>query len=242
MNYSVIIPIHNSHKRGIDRLKWQLLSLKNQTTPPAMVFIPDSSDLSEFLQNVASIKSWQSPPVHHFGCQHKDGGFNMPHLFNRGLERVETNYVLCTGIDFIYDPNLFTRYMDIANEKTLILKEVEMLANMAITADMVNSFKFRKSPLNGAGRGADGIQFGHINLFKDLGGYDERMAGWGGMDNDLHDRSNKAGYKEVWCRGGRILHQWHRTEKGKGADLEQSKRNWRLRDLKNKEIRLKFIK
>ena len=235
MDYSVIIPIHNCRRRGIDRLKWQLLSLDLQRVQPKTVFIPDSSDMVEFLENRASVDHWReslkmSIDIHHFGARAESGGFNMPHLFNRGIERATTEFILCTGIDFMYDPGLFGAYLGTAKPDLLILKEVQMLPNMTITEGMIRKWSFGNHPKNGAGKWADGIQFAHRDLWQSLGGYDERIAGWGGMDNDLHQRAAKAGFREVWFRGGKILHQWHRTEKGGKADLEQSKRNWALRD------------
>lgn len=183
-----------------------------------------------------------TPEIFHFATSDGSGGFNMPWLFNRAIERAQTPYVLCTGVDFVYDPRLIERYSHVAKPDRLLLKEVEMLPNMQIARGNVDSWTWPQTKTNPFGKKADGIQFAHMDLWKKLGGYDEKMVGWGGMDNDLHNRAERSGAQIVWVRKGRILHQWHRIEKGKSADLEQSKRNWARRDLKNRPICLNFLK
>jgi predicted glycosyltransferase involved in capsule biosynthesis len=239
--YSVIIPVHEIGARGIDRVKWQILSLANQTRKPSTIFIPDSSHVSQFLAlNSILQPQMKHFKIVHFGLKHTEG-FNMPKLFNRALERVETEYVLCTGADFLYHPHTFEKYQKFEGGKNFLMKEVYMLPPCEITEERVNEWRFPRAKKNPWGRQADGIQYAQTKFFHDIGGYDERMAGWGGMDNDMHARAKAFGMNIHWVGPGIILHQYHKIEKGKGADLEQSKRNWALRD-SDKPIVLNYIK
>jgi hypothetical protein len=240
--YSVIIPTHNILKRGWERLKWQLISLELQTRLPKTVFLPDSSD-EKNAQIVRSLAGGKWPfEVVYFHLDNPEG-FNMPKLFNRALEQVETEYTLCTGVDFVYAPKTMEQYVRFESPKCFLLKEVEMLPNKVITEKNVRSWTFPRTKPNQFGKGADGIQYAPTAFFTDIaGGYDERMAGFGGMDNDMHNRARKAGMNCMWMpkKPGRILHIHHPSFKTTGDP--QSKANWRIRDDKEQPINRGFIR
>lgn len=44
-----------------------------------------------------------------------------------------------------------------------------------------------------------------------LGGYDERMTGWGYMDMDLKLRLDAVGYHTHWGTGFKLVHHYHKT-------------------------------
>lgn len=58
-----------------------------------------------------------------------------------------------------------------------------------------------------------------------IGGFDERMAGWGRMDVDLMKRLELQGYDVYWGRSFKMVHQFHPPQASK---LESDRRNTRL--------------
>lgn len=57
--------------------------------------------------------------------------------------------------------------------------------------------------------------------FESLGGYDERMEGWGVYDHNLACRLDRHGYPVSWHQGLRLVHLWH------GRDKAAQDRTWR---------------
>lgn len=58
-----------------------------------------------------------------------------------------------------------------------------------------------------------------------IGGYDERMNGWGGLDNDMMRRLRCLGYQEYWGKQFKLMHQNHPRQKVRS---ETQRRNWRI--------------
>jgi FkbM family methyltransferase len=160
--------------------------------------------------------------------------FNMPVLFNRGIERARTPYLFCTGADFLYRKDFFERLGQVMTPESFVTVPVQMLPRCEVTEEMVAAWTFPPTHANTFGAWADGLQCFHRRWYDCAGGYDERMAGWGGMDNDHHFRARRAGLKCRWLDGVEVLHIWHPTEKAAGPDREAKQRqtrvNWQLRD------------
>ena len=53
---------------------------------------------------------------------------------------------------------------------------------------------------------------------KDVGGFNEKLIGWGGYDVDIQRRARRSGFKEVWLKslGMKLLHIWHPEREYRG--------------------------
>lgn len=241
MKITVILPTHNLSSRGHERLVNSLYSLSRQTVP-CNVIVSDSS-IGEDKRLVRGI--CQGLPFVHYMWQYNPEGFNMPKLFNRAIEASSTPFVLCTGADYIFSKDCIQRYEENAQKGRAIFKEVMMLnrATSPITFADIDRGSLPRSTRNKFGKMANGIQFAHRDDWHQIGGYDERMAGWGGMDNDVYNRFERAGLEIMWLVRGVIYHQWHAIEKNKTPeDANQSRKNWALRDDPNRPIDVKCLK
>lgn len=59
----------------------------------------------------------------------------------------------------------------------------------------------------------------------EIGGWDERMTGWGRMDVDLMKRLEQLGYGVHWGRAFKVIHQYHPPQ---ASRLESDRRNTKL--------------
>ena len=59
----------------------------------------------------------------------------------------------------------------------------------------------------------------------EIGGFDERMAGWGRMDLDAMERLKMMGYQVFWGRQFKLIHQHHAPQEGQ---RESNKSNTKL--------------
>lgn len=226
---TVIMPVYQLAGRGLDRIDRSLYSVAlNALVPPVIVM--DGSRPDQFAAVEAITAKY--PFVQHVAWPLQR--LNLPMLFNRGIERAQTPYLFCTGADFLYRRDFFACLLDAMTSDSFVTVPVQMLPRCEVTEAMVAAWSFPPTHPNAFGEWADGLQCFHRRWYERAGGYDERMAGWGGMDNDHHFRARRAGLHCRWLEGSAVLHIWHETEKASGPDREekqrQSRANWRLRD------------
>jgi FkbM family methyltransferase len=235
MNLTVILPIYQLAGRGLARVDRSLYSIaRNSLVPPVLVM--DGSQPDQFAAVEAITARY--PFVQHVAWPLQR--FHMPVLFNRGIERAQTPYLFCTGADFVYRQDFFASLAAEMTPDRFVIAPVRMLPRCDVSEAMVGAWSFPPTHANAFGEWADGLQCFHRSWYERAGGYDERMAGWGGMDNDHHFRARRAGLDCRWLQGSEVLHIWHETEKASGPDRaekqRQSRLNWRLRDT-DKSIR-----
>ena len=225
---TIIIPVHNIAKRGLERVYYSLLSLSKQTIPIRAIVV-DSSNPKAYKELNEGIK--------HFDfCQHiptKEREFNLCRLFNKGIHLSGTPWIATTGADFLFAPDFFEAMQARQDKDTLLLKQVRSLAMTdPITFDTVTNWTFpeRDFTYNGSKDACGGIQYAHIDLWKEINGYDNRMAFWGGMDEDIRNRATK--YKAVhWVKESIFFHMPHIQEKLKTTfHIKQAKKNWKIKD------------
>jgi glycosyltransferase involved in cell wall biosynthesis len=56
----------------------------------------------------------------------------------------------------------------------------------------------------------------------ELGGFDERMAGWGQMDTDMMERLKRVGYVEHWGLDLKLIHQYHPPQPNREHTVEDN--------------------
>lgn len=226
---AVIIPVYNLIQRGLERVRCSLYSIALNSIVPGVVIMDGSAPehydtLHGLIEEFSFVEHVRYP-------QHR---YNMPILFNRGIERTTAPYLFCTGADFLYRNDFFATLQEQAHENRFIVVPVGMLPiGMPSDAD-IEAWALPPATRNPYGKWADGLQCFHRSWYDYAGGYDERMYGWGGMDNDHHFRAKRYGLRSLWLKGSEVLHIGHAHEKTSGPDraekIKQTERNWRLRD------------
>ena len=209
---TVIIPVYNISNRGNQRLFWELYSLNKQA---CKVFVVDGSNPSEFSENKQIIKRFQD--VSHFALPTFE--FNKCKLLNFGIIKAKTDWVMCTDADYIFRSDFIKTCQDVRSEKRILFKEVKMLKKINIYNKRIDQwswggcFQDPINPFNPFGRKANGAcQYATRKWFlENL--YDERMLGWGAMDNLTKWKALATNLEEFWIEDSEILHQHHKLLK-----------------------------
>lgn len=239
---SVIIPIHNcTPKRDLKRLYYQLLSLSNQSIPCNVVISTDSNDsevkaieriileISLLSQSGTWVKVIRHEPQY-------NNQMNLPFLINRGIEATDSEWLLVTGIDFIYRPDYLERLIENPWVDVFTISLVRMIQQpdySDLKDHWITEWKFpRDYKLNGGGRDACGIQFFHRSFFDLTNGYCENMSGFSALDEDLRNRAKNAGLTLKWL-DRHVLHLPHPSGKNPKKASREQMRNWKIRDLLN---------
>lgn len=217
----VVIPIYNIKHRGFDNIYYTIYSLFLCEKYIKKVHLIDGSDKTEFT-SLASILSVFYGFLNH--VRYPTEEYCQPKLFNVGIDLVETEYMMTTGADFLFKPDFFEVCKKYRSGDTLLLKEVKMLPKTLMSRTKVALWRLPQANSNRYGRRANGAcQYMLTDKFKQIR-YDERMKGYGSMDNMLYYEAIAKGINPYWIKESEIMHQWHpviRTDK----DAEQSKAN-----------------
>ncbi len=239
METTVIIPVHNLRHRGFERLINCIYSLCLQDTPVKTI-VCDSSELSQYnqLKHIIGSKFTDKQRISHLRVDSPE--FNKPLLLNHGIIKAKTKYVMCTDADYIFRKDFIKCLEDTIVPRRMVIKKVLMLPTKEITPEMVRNWGvFPESKYNEYGDLADGgCQFTTRAWFLYCGGYDERMSGWCGMDNDMTKRFKADGRELHWMDNSEFYHQWHKVEKGGNPkEIAKMQRNWKIRDTDESIIR-----
>lgn len=230
---TVIIPTFNLQSlpgRGWQRVRMSVLSLQNQ---PCRIIVSDGSYSSGHDLLTKALDGLQCEIIHTPMLE-----FNKPDLLNTAIEECGESWFLCTDADYLFHPHFIEEAARYMSPGTVVLNKVRMMSERhAVTEDMVRWWtpplchpeRFPFNPYGDLANG--GCQLFHRSWFDRSGGYDERMSGWCGMDNDMVNRARMAGLDVVWMENPNLLHQWHPVNKGKTMDQRRKmERNWKLRD------------
>jgi len=210
----IVIPVHNL-RRTLNRVYFSLYSLSKQLSFINRVYVSDSSDEGLYQALNGLIKTF--PFVTHLWKKHYE--FNKPLLYNRVLKITKAEWIMFTDCDYLFQKDLLRACRRHRGQDRLLLKEVKSLPNMNMSIPRIETWNFPKlhnyDYINKMGENlANGAcQYGTVEWFRKVGGYDERMSGWSAMDNDMVNRAKRDGLKIQWIKESQILHQFHRSEK-----------------------------
>jgi len=203
----VVIPIYNIKKRGFDRLDYMLYSLHKQDVRKAII-VDSSNDGGEHeIKHIT--KNYNFGQYLHLRSQE----FNKPKLLNYGIGQATTDYIMCTDVDYIFSSDYIRVCKVHRSETKMLYKEVQMLPKMIIRKKNIDIWQFPKTTDNPHNKLANGAcQYTTRKWFIE-NPYDERMSGWGVMDNMNCYMAKKSGLEIEWLDQGKILHQWHQVYK-----------------------------
>jgi len=158
--------------------------------------------------------------------------WNKSAALNIGLGAAKTKYVMFTDADCVFQPNFFTEVGRRMSSSSCLLCAVHALDefNKPRAASFIHDVMWSSndawelayqqlrnlaSPVDKAANGA--CQVLPRKWALDVGGFDEKMCMWGGMDNDLVNRARAAGLNIVRLDDvTSILHQPHSVSKFSG--------------------------
>jgi len=222
----VIIPVWNIERRGLWRVNYSCLSLSKCKGINKVIIVDGSTNISTYSLE-KEFKFVSVIPL-------KMPVFNKPRLLNIGIAFSQSEYVMCTDCDYLFKPDLFEVCKKYRSPETMLFKKVIMLPNCNMTGERVNKWKFPRGTLNTWGTLANGaMQYTTREWFK-KNLHDERMYGWGAMDNMTAYKAVASGLKIKWVAESEILHIHHRNEKFRTkSDTERFN--------KNQEILANFI-
>ena len=214
---TVIIPVYNLVQRGWQRVVSSIQSLEMQSYKPSIVVVDGSGDV-QYKILAKAIEVFHVKHIH-FPMDE----FNLPALYNAAIRQSLTKWILCTGADFLFSKDMMEICLKYADDKRILFKEVGMLPNVNITRARVAAWNMKGWTYNRFGKLANGaIQFTSRKWFMN-NPHDERLSGWGAMDNMLAYQALKSSLEIFWIpRGeGDVLHQWHPAEKFRTKELKE---------------------
>lgn len=195
-----------NHNRA-ELLDNMLISLKHQEVKPLETIVVNTGH-------------W--PGLHYhkmrLTVQHCPMSFNMPLAFNIGIKQAKGKYVMVTGTDYLFSPNLIaTIVRELQTGNIFILAKSGRLPK---GADISQPWPELCKLASRRGRKSVGaIQAAERDWFCKVRGYDERFAGGlGGVDDDIKQRAKRDGLRLHWIEfeEAQVLHQWHPKSKLKG--------------------------
>jgi len=204
---SVIIATKDLIKcgRGIDRLYYQVLSLRQQSEEVEIIIV-DGSGFPEHKRITQRLHGMGVRMIHA-----EQSVMNLPKLWNLGVREAQGEWIHISGSDFLYAPTFMDRIKEVRNDLTLVMCKVWELPRMNITNNNVLKWQWPtlKEFFAANPKLANGIQHGTKKLFLEIP-YDERMEKLGGMDNLQQYKCERNGYECFWWEQQLVLHQWHK--------------------------------
>jgi len=227
----IVMPVHNIAKRGLNRVYLSCISLLQQKQHFNYIWVINSSINIEY--NGLEQLIGKLPQINHIQIKQKE--FSKPALLNCGIKLSDSQWIFCTDADYLFRRDLLEVCARERDDSTLLLKHVKMLPKLNIDENRVEKWDFPQCKFNRFGDLADGaMQYTTRDWFMKVGGYDERMVGLCGMDNDLHARAKRDKLDIKWVHDSEILHMDHPIDV-KMKTSNQAVRNWKIRD-KDKTI------
>lgn len=215
---SIVIPVHNIIKRGFKRVLNSVNSLQEQMDCIAEIIVVDSSEKRQFEMLGGLLEKTHAIHVHVPGITI----MNKPILLNKGISMATGKYIMCTDADYLFKKDFLRECEKQRGEKKIIFKEVKMLPPISnISKDGIKAWRFPKAPFNQWKKLANGAcQYASKEFFLKFP-YDERMDGFGAMDNLTAYVAFNNGLEIVWMTASEILHQHHPIEKKMSGTMKK---------------------
>lgn len=201
----IVIPVWNIERRGLWRVFYSCLSLSLCKGVNKVIIVDGSTKVNTY--NLEKEFGFASViPL-------KMSVFNKPKLLNTGIQHSSSEYVVCTDCDYLFKYDLFEVCRKYRDDKSILFKKVIMLPNCNMTRERVQKWKFPRGTLNTWGTLANGaMQYATRDWFLS-NPHDERMYGWGAMDNMTAYKAVASGLTIKWVEESEILHIHHKVEK-----------------------------
>lgn len=207
MKDNLLTIVFGFRNREVLRVKRCLDSLKNQTYKNfEVIFIdygsePDvSGEASKLIQTFDFCTYVYS--------ETRGWPWNRSRALNIGIRLAETQYVMTSDIDIIFDSEFISQNIELANENCALHAFCYFLPkgfkNWGEVSKLDHSFKQSNTS-------ALGLLLLSKNNHEKIGAFDEFYQFWGLEDHDLEHRLNNYGIKTKWLDSSKskLYHQWH---------------------------------
>ena len=216
------------------RVKLALKSRLYQTRKPDEILLIDYQSNPQNLEQYKLITEEFSVKLVEVKRKGKET-FHPARLFNIAIRQTTCDYIVFIGADEIPSDNAFSvlehainnwpkgiwmsNRIDLPEESNN--PEIDPLGNFEEWAQKGKKDIWAPGSFQGIS----------VSWLRDVGGFDERITGWGFYDSDIISRGLKAGLKEYYLQDRMsVLHIWHPDYGGHYKYSEIISRNKKLRD------------
>ena len=162
----------------------------------------------------------------------KDNTWNISIALNAGVANSKAENLVLMGCDCIHAPDLLSFVDAIAKRSLLKSRKLQIYWRRFELTSLGQSWLINSEPkevfqntpqfLTDQGLG----KWGRLNTYGDflivkrepvvvIGGFDERMSGWGWQDADMMERLMRQDYQKYWGMQLKLIHQFHFDQQGK---------------------------
>ncbi|GAA3779643.1 glycosyltransferase [Flavobacterium ginsengiterrae] len=202
---TIIYPYRN---RELERIKNSLNSLLSQSNMDFEVIFVDYGSQLEISKEVKELLS-EYKFVEYVYSYNIYQPWSRSKAINIGLQFTKTEYVFIADIDIFFHPNFIDKLYSLKQENTNYYFQVGYLNKQeSLLKKEFNDYKIEsKSIAEGKG-----LSFFKLNSLLSINGFDEFFHFWGAEDQDIHQRLQNNGNKEIFYNKEiLLLHQWHPT-------------------------------
>lgn len=212
--------------RVSERLENCLKSLRGQSLPEANIDVT-IADLGSAPEVEAELRRLASAyRVRLVLLRVPDATWSRPYTQNAAVRCAapRAKYLLTTDVDMIFQP----RFCELLLRAHLAFPNAHVFGDwlnlpegaVGPETDVVGDYERLRAKGTWVGLpGAGAFQSWPRAWFERVGGFDERMAGWGAEDDDLRARARRDGLRFVSLqRFATLCHQWHPTQSASAAD------------------------
>lgn len=201
---SFIIPVRD---RDMERIKNCVNSLHGSSTGEIIIVDYGSKKPVENIKGVKIIR-YNDNPI-----------WNKAHAINLGIRAAKHDYIGTVDCDMIIPSGFFEGVSNHINRKSFIYTiNVKRIAQEDVSSDF-NAMVEKSTPWNESQNrysiihnANGGIQIYPKRWITEVGGVDESLIYWGGMDNDVFERAILTGMHTINLNA-LILHQEHEVKK-----------------------------
>lgn len=162
--------------------------------------------------------------------------WNKPHAINIGIKRASSHYVASVDCDMIIPKDFIAASVSHLYDDSFIYSINVRRIEMEHVSDDFVAMLDKSTAWNPKAKGRysiihnanGGIQIYPKKWISDIGGADECLVYWGGMDNDIFERAILSGLS-VTNLNKPILHQEHENKKEQNLPQKERARAMRLR-------------
>jgi len=163
--------------------------------------------------------------------------------FNAGIANARAKNLILMSCDNIVAPDLLSIIHTIVEKKQPQKLQIywRRFDLTSLGQDWLTSFElsseetiFQSAPSKflidrGFGQWHNLSSYGDFLMIKKepivaIGGFDERMSGWGWQDNDMMMRLNLLGYQKFWGKQFKLLHQFHSHQQTKSETHRRNRK------------------
>ncbi len=198
--------------RDLDRVERCLRSLGRQTRTEFKAILVDYGSSVQNSINIRSLVE-QFKFCDYAHSDTRGWPWNRSKALNIGIRLAETDFVLATDVDMMFNHDFIETIMEYQDGHSLIHCAPYWLPEGFSDWNYIDNYRSSFQKGDRAQRG--GCQCAPRRFLLKTNGYDEALEYWGAEDDDLYQRLMKVGLREIWVDDQTAMyHQWHPVDRG----------------------------